>query len=331
MRVLDREFTKIGLDKLDWKVLGQLSSNCRESTTQIAHRVGASRETVNYRIDRLEKAGVIAGYLTGINLRKLGFFTSHMFMRFGELNDKRENEIIEKLKNAKYVNTVITYVGAWDVEASIVAKDIYETYNYVHELEDLVKPYDYDVLIRLESIKLGALGEKGKFQRRGGKAVSKVDETDFQLLKYLSNNARASYTEIGEELNMSWDAIKYRMGNLIRQEIITDFRPVLNYAALDLNMMAVLMKFSKHGKDVDRGMKEYIDDKSVLWTARGLGKWDAISYTINRNVQEFYLNVRRMRNLLGKEMAQYDTMFAVREPKYTYFTENLYEYLGDKS
>jgi hypothetical protein len=31
-----------------------------------------------------------------------------------------------------------------------------------------------------------------------------------------------------------------------------------------------------------------------------------------------------LRNIFGNDLKQYSSLFGVREPKYTYFTENLY-------
>ena len=46
----------------DRRLLTLLRANARESTASIARKLGASRTTVQERINRLEKSGAIAGY-----------------------------------------------------------------------------------------------------------------------------------------------------------------------------------------------------------------------------------------------------------------------------
>lgn len=46
----------------DRVLIGLLRENARASTAELARRLGVSRTTVQSRIERLEKSGVIAGY-----------------------------------------------------------------------------------------------------------------------------------------------------------------------------------------------------------------------------------------------------------------------------
>lgn len=49
-------------DKLDRELLALLQANARESTAQLARKLGTARTTVLARLSRLEREGVIAGY-----------------------------------------------------------------------------------------------------------------------------------------------------------------------------------------------------------------------------------------------------------------------------
>ncbi len=50
------------LDEIDQALLAALRENARESTADLARRVGRSRTTVQGRLERLERRGVIQGY-----------------------------------------------------------------------------------------------------------------------------------------------------------------------------------------------------------------------------------------------------------------------------
>jgi DNA-binding Lrp family transcriptional regulator len=50
------------MDSIDQKLIQALRENARASTAELARLVGRSRTSVQSRIDRLEKQGVIAGY-----------------------------------------------------------------------------------------------------------------------------------------------------------------------------------------------------------------------------------------------------------------------------
>ncbi len=50
------------IDPIDQKLIAALKDNGRASTADLARRVGRSRTTVQSRIERLERDGVILGY-----------------------------------------------------------------------------------------------------------------------------------------------------------------------------------------------------------------------------------------------------------------------------
>ncbi len=50
------------LDDLDRRLIALLQANARESTAQLARRLGVARTTVLARITRLERQGVVVGY-----------------------------------------------------------------------------------------------------------------------------------------------------------------------------------------------------------------------------------------------------------------------------
>jgi DNA-binding Lrp family transcriptional regulator len=52
----------MALDELDQRLLALLQVNARESTAQLARRLGVARTTVLARLARLERQRVIAGY-----------------------------------------------------------------------------------------------------------------------------------------------------------------------------------------------------------------------------------------------------------------------------
>jgi len=69
MLVFEKKYNKINLDALDHKIISALGKNCRLSDSKISKMVSRSREVVSYRIKRLEENGIIAGNITGINLK----------------------------------------------------------------------------------------------------------------------------------------------------------------------------------------------------------------------------------------------------------------------
>lgn len=65
-RISEKNIEKKYLDKMDIRILRELTKNARLSNLQIAIKIGTTRETVRKRIKRLEKEDVILNYRTMI-------------------------------------------------------------------------------------------------------------------------------------------------------------------------------------------------------------------------------------------------------------------------
>src|SRR5258708_12794517 len=72
------------MDAIDEKLIFALRENARASTAQLARLVGRSRTSVQSRIERLEKQGVIVGY--GVRLAPehgMGAVRAHVMIKVG--------------------------------------------------------------------------------------------------------------------------------------------------------------------------------------------------------------------------------------------------------
>ena len=62
------------IDKKDKKIIYQMRNNCRLSYSQIGKKVGLHKDVVAYRVKRLQDLGIIKGFYTFYNPKKLWFF-----------------------------------------------------------------------------------------------------------------------------------------------------------------------------------------------------------------------------------------------------------------
>ena len=87
----------VDLDPTDHQILDLLSQNARRTMADIGERVSLSASAVTRRIERLERAGVIAGYTTVIDHGKVGrpiqAFTEVRFAGTADLKEIKETAI----------------------------------------------------------------------------------------------------------------------------------------------------------------------------------------------------------------------------------------------
>lgn len=92
------------IDKLDLWIVELLSEDPRRPIRNIAKKMNVTRLTVNRRLNRLVKSGLIAVNV-GLNLRRLGFRTAYIGFEIKGQGKKRQ--VIESLTKCPRVLTIL--------------------------------------------------------------------------------------------------------------------------------------------------------------------------------------------------------------------------------
>jgi DNA-binding Lrp family transcriptional regulator len=109
------------LDDLDRRLLGAIADATRPGVLDLARRLGVARNTVQARLDRLQRDGVIAGFGPYVDLHSLGYgvlaFTTI------QIAQGLEADVLSALAAIPEVLEVHKTTGPEDLLCRIVARD----------------------------------------------------------------------------------------------------------------------------------------------------------------------------------------------------------------
>lgn len=106
----------------DQQLLSLLRENARASTAEIARRLKLSRTTVQSRIDRLERDGVIAGYTVRVaDAAEHGRIRAHILVT---VMPRRMASVVEALRTMPEVRALHSVSGPSDLIALASAPDV---------------------------------------------------------------------------------------------------------------------------------------------------------------------------------------------------------------
>jgi DNA-binding Lrp family transcriptional regulator len=95
------------MDSIDEKLLSALRENARASTAHLARLVGRSRTSVQSRIERLEKRGVIVGY--GVRLAPehgLDAVRAHVMIKVGPKEARAVTAALRAIESVRVLHSV---------------------------------------------------------------------------------------------------------------------------------------------------------------------------------------------------------------------------------
>ena len=120
----------------DQELLTVLRENARASIAEIARRLKLSRTTVQSRIERLERRGVIGGYTVRVNdAVERGHVRAHVMIT---VLPKQMAAVVEALRAMPEVRALHSVSGSFDLVAMVVVAAVAE----MDELTDRIGAID---------------------------------------------------------------------------------------------------------------------------------------------------------------------------------------------
>ena len=327
------------LDLKDRKIIEILSRNSRTPITRIAKILGYSKEVVKYRIDKLVKENIITDFYAVVDSSKLGFNKFNVYLEFYTLSKEDEKSIIDYLLSHPNVSWIITTSGKWDFMIQIYTKTITELDLVLMEISskfvNLLKEYELYVITQFHHIRPKFISEKIKLENvknlpyhpelsSKSKEEVNIDKQDLKILKILERDSRTPILDIGRKLNLSKDAVQYRIKKLIKQKLITNFMLRVNWGLLGFQYYSVLLKL----KDIDdkkrRKMIKYLENrKEVIAVFVQIGHWNLCVQSIVKNAVELKKLISGIKESFKDIIEDNESVLYFNQYRFTYLPKSI--------
>ena len=134
--------------------------------------------------------------------------------------------------------------------------------------------------------------------------LDRLDETDERIIAELTDNARATFAEIGEKVNLSAPAVKRRVDRMLDAGVIKGFTTVIDRNALGWNTEAYVQVFC-HGRISPAELRAaWADIPEVVSAATVTGTSDAILHVLARDMQHLESALERIRSSADIERSE---------------------------
>ncbi|MBU0532092.1 AsnC family transcriptional regulator [Candidatus Micrarchaeota archaeon] len=314
------------LDLIDHKILSQLDTDARISYSALGKKIRVAKETVKYRIQLLQKNGIIQGYYTVLNLSKLGYTIYRAYIRLQNTSPSIEQEIIDYLLKSKKVVVFYRVTGPFNLALGVLA---HNTWEYEHFWLDLKKQFgeyfsDYHFSVFTEYLEFSRPyflpskeAVKNIFTTLKKAEMEKLDKLDLELLSFLSDNARASLVSIAKKLNTSVVTARHRLKNLINKKVIIGFRPIFNLRALGREYYKVDLWFKKfdHMEEV---RQHIISHPDVAYTERSVIGSDLEFDIETKNFESFIATMDSFKEEFPNDIRDYSYYSLIKNYKMKY-------------
>ena len=326
------------LDKFDLKLINELENNARESLSKIAKKLRTSQQVISYRMNSLEKRGVIGGYYSIINILSLGYTIYRTLIRLSNITDKKREEIINYLMKDGNVLWLVDCGGKWDLLVNFMAKNIVQYSELIRNLKSKFpnQIQNYDILTIVEVIyfgrdyftnKIRSINQQPYFvgtKKTEPQKLDELDETNLKILSIISENSRLNAAEIADKIKISPNTVILRMKELHKKGIIQGYKPLIHLDKTDYKGYKALIKFQNINEKKEEELINYVGrNVNVVGVIKIVGACD-IEIEFEVETQDQMLKITRdIRDKFKDIIKEFELLPLYHEYRYNFFPKDL--------
>jgi DNA-binding Lrp family transcriptional regulator len=202
------------LDKLDWKIISLISSDCRISYRNMASIVNLTPNAVKARVNKMISKGMIKNFIVRANPALFGYEIECSITIQNVGRKMKEEHIVDKLNLFGNVLVYAKQLGESSIYV-LALKDVEE--DKIRLMNDLIKPAVVEKIIfanyRLPSIK--------------------IHISDLKIIKNLLLNPRMQVEEIARDTSLSTRTVA-RWFERMKKNQFLEFTTMRNMSSLQL-------------------------------------------------------------------------------------------------
>jgi Lrp/AsnC family transcriptional regulator, leucine-responsive regulatory protein len=271
------------IDLKDRRILAELDMNARMPMTELAKKVGLSRQVVEYRIRRMQKEKIIYGAKTVFDSVVAGFNWYRVAFRLLNITKKQKDELLSFLAQHKHILWLGEVGGNWDIVMNFTCKDNFQFNSIFEEVISIYGKYirDYEILIYIDvhdyqrSYILESKEERQEFhhQMKCNEEI-KLDKLDMKIINELTQDAFISNLELGRKFDVSGNTIKNRINTMIQNKLILGFRLFINPTVFGYKSHMLFLEMTHIDLEQEKKLQAYLKSiPNITFVVKHIGKW----------------------------------------------------------
>lgn len=305
------------------QLIYELVEEGRSPLTVLAKKLRISKDSAQYTLQRLCQKGVILRLAPIVDLEAFGYKTYHAFFVTNDDPKERKIEFINTLTQHPHTKAVMEYTSRWEVEWTVVAKNMQEFDQLLTELTSnfvdvIIEKNKFAIITGYKSTTVAARHphEEPKL------IVYLPDSFDKKILQLLHQDGRSSSYHLAEKINLSANAVRYRIKRMHQAGIIRAFTATVNLNSLGYHLYTVgfILRYLNNEKEAK--LKEFLrQERFIIRAVKVLGPWDLIMTILADDLKHFHETVKKIESTFAEIIVSYEALIAYEERLYKYIPE----------
>jgi len=256
------------IDGTDLKLLFELNQYCRQTHTALGKKLRISKQVVSYRINQLEKKEFIKSYHALIDWRRLGFSSIRVYLKWHNITPEIEKQIYQEMKDNPFFMWTVKFEGDMDIGFYLWVKSIKDFsdkwFSFLTKYRKYILKQEIYESVNMVHYPMKPLVEKYKIEEKiiGEKETVNYDETDYEILRAVTENGQIPLVELAKKIKLTPKAALYRLRKLEKNGIILGYNALIDTNKLgykfykidfylnDMSRIKEMFEFAKQHKNI---------------------------------------------------------------------------------
>jgi len=309
------------------KLLSILDKDSWLTLREMGRLLNISASTINYRISKLIRLGVLQRLSINVNLEKIGYNVA--FVGINNIINEDASQAAEHISKDNNVLCVHRGIGHYSLLTKVCYKDFNELSDMLEKWKNDLGDVLMEVFLVTDIYKSSAFPDffpelDYKVYRQAYTKVSekdqdkasretKVDEKDLKILTILDKDNWTRFKEIGEYVKLSANSVFFRIRKMILNQIIKNFTIVIDPQKAGFTEVYLFIDTLRSQLNSFELASKLASDPNVVFVATGIGEYSVLTRVLvegplrklHRKVEE--LIKRKYTNISIKYFIALDT------------------------
>ncbi|NQU79613.1 Lrp/AsnC family transcriptional regulator [Candidatus Woesearchaeota archaeon] len=310
------------LDTKDFQIIYHLDIDSRQSNQKIAHKLGISKQSVNYRIKKLVDNNIITGWFADMDYAKFGYKIYKIYLQFQNMTDDVESSAFDYLIkhpagiwvascNGRY-DAVFTFKARNDVEFEKIKDEVVQEFSKFILNKQIVINIRHSIYNRkwLNSNNYIPVGHKYE----GLVTNTYVDDIDRVILKELFKNSRVPILQLSTLTQMSSPQIISRIRKLKERNILTSFKINIDIKKFQKEYCKALIYLQNTTPERKKEfLKACSNQMNVTAIVDVIGPWDVELELEVSNFEQYTTILSELRKQFSDIFRNYESIIITKE------------------
>ena len=137
------------------------------------------------------------------------------------------------------------------------------------------------------------------------------------IIKIISNNDRIPLYKIAIKMNMTAEAIAYRLKQLQKKNIVQGFRAKINMELLGYQYYNIIFRLKKFN-NIEKMFKYFQSNLNIVFFVKSLGTYDVGIDLQVKNIDELRSILVNIKQLFHEDIESYQSILIFKEYKLSY-------------